>query len=220
MERSIDASSVLISDDQHVVGLTPTIVSSAIGFVHRVLDTLDNTLVSHGESRLAKMVELANLSAIIGNLLRTGVSNASNGRFVVNGPHKHPDLLSKEDGVKDLEIKVALEANMPKGHLVKPGPHLICRYVLGGPKGKFIPGKDGRGDVVWIWELRAGEILNKHFSVSNTEGDSGKTAVIKSEGFNQLQLIYCSMRHFPAGSRKKLEYEKLLDREAAQAAPL
>jgi hypothetical protein len=209
MEREIDVTAVNIAAGQEVIGLSPAVVSSAVSFVHRILDGLDDTLVSNGESRLSEMVELANLSAIIGNLLRTGISNASDGRFVANGPHKYPDLLSTDDSVGDLEIKVALETNKPKGHLVKPGPHLICRYVLGRNNGDFTPGKGTRGDVVWIWELRAGVLRDEHFSVSNTAGDSGKTAVINSEGFNQLQLIYCSMPHFPAGKRTRRSYEEL-----------
>ena len=191
--------------------------TSAINYVHRILDRLDSTLVSCGESRLSKMVELANLSAIIGNLLRTGISNASNGRFIANSPHKYPDLQSTTDGIADLEIKVALENNKPKGHLVKPGPHLICRYVLGGPNGEFKLGKENRGDVVWIWELRAGVLLEEHFAVSNTEGDSGKTAVINSKGLYQLQLIYCSMEHFPGGPKIRKSYEELLRPSARQA---
>lgn len=182
-------------------------IASAISFVHNILDGLDHTLVSNGESRLAEMVELANLSAIIGNLLRTGISKASNGRFVANGPHKYPDLLSTVDDVDDLEIKVALETNKPKGHLVKPGPHLTCRYVLAGSNGEYVQGKENRGDVPWIWELRAGILLDEHFNVSNTAGDSGKTAVINGEGFSQLKLVYCRMDHFPAGARTRRTYE-------------
>lgn len=210
MQREVDSSRVFNDPGLEAVGLTRHIVASGVSFVHRIIDSLDQTLVSAGETRLAEMVELANLSAIIGNLLRTGIANASNGRFVANGPHKYPDLLSNEAGVGDLEIKVALESNKPKGHLVKPGPHLICRYVLGSLDGGYSKGKENRGDVPWIWEIRAGVFSEEHFSVSNTEGDSGKTAVINADGFNQLQLVYCSLDHFPAGRRTLRAYEELV----------
>lgn len=212
MEREVDSSRVFNDHGMEAVGLSRNIVASGISFVHRIMDSLDHTLVSAGETRLSEMVELANLSAIIGNLLRTGIANASNGRFVANGPHKYPDLLSNENGIGDLEIKVALESNKPKGHLVKPGPHLICRYVLGTLDGGYTRGKESRGDVVWIWEIRAGFLEEEHFSVSNTAGDSGKTAVINSDGYGQLELVYCSLDHFPAGPRTMRTYEELVRR--------
>ena len=224
MPREVDPNEVFNDEGLEAVGLSRAMVASAISFVHRILDGLDETLVSNGESRLSQMVELANLSAIIGNLLRTGVANASEGRFVVNGPHRYPDLLSEHEGVDDLEIKIALETNKPKGHLVKPGAHAICRYVLGGADGSFTRGKDNRGEVAWIWEVRAGTLEAQHFSVSNTEGDSGKTAAIGAEGFNRLELVYCSLDHCPAGSRARRRYEELVDRyqglAPAQADPL
>jgi len=206
MEREIDPADVFNDGGLEAVGLSQGMVASGISFVHRILDGLDQTLISNGESRLAEMVELANLSAIIGNLFRTGIAKSSNGRFAANGPHKYPDLISTEDGVGDLEIKVALETNKPKGHLVKPGPHLTVRYVLGSEDGSYVPGKENRGDVAWIWEVRAGVLEDRHFNVSNTEGDSGKTAVINAEGFTQLQLVYCSMPLFPAGKRTRENY--------------
>ena len=217
MERKVDPREVFNDPGLEAVGISRATVASAISFVHRILDRLDDTLISNGESRLSQMVELANLSAIIGNFFRTGIANASNGRFVVNGPHKYPDLLSAHDGVDDLEIKIALETNKPKGHLVKPGAHIICRYVLGTPDGSFMRGKDNRGEVAWIWELRAGILEAHHFSVSNTEGDSGKTAVINTDGFNQLDLVFCSLDHCPAGSRERRKYEELVRLHRGQA---
>ena len=192
------------------MGLSKHMVASGVSFVHRILDALDGTLVANGEDRLSQMLELANLSAIVGNLLRTGIATSSNGRFIANGPHKYPDLLSTEPLVGDLEIKVALESNKPKGHLVKPGPHMICRYVLGDQNGTYRPGKLDRGKVVWIWEIRVGHLEEHHFSVSNTAGDSGKTAVINAEGFSQLHLVFCSLPHFPSGAKTRRGYDGLM----------
>ena len=47
-----------------------------------------------------------------------------------------------------------------------------------------------RGDVVWIWEVRFGHLSVKHFNVSNTAGDSGKTAVVNKAGMEQLEVVY------------------------------
>lgn len=210
MERAVDSSRVFNEAGLESVGLSKQMVASGVSFVHRILDALDGTLLVNGEERLSQMLELANLSAIVGNLLRTGIATSSNGRFVANGPHKYPDLLSTDPLLGDLEIKVALESNKPKGHLVKPGPHMICRYVLGEQDGTYLPGKLVRGKVVWIWEIRVGNLQEHHFSVSNTAGDSGKTAVINAEGFSQLHLVFCSLQHFPSGAKTRRGYDDLM----------
>jgi len=162
----------------------------AVGFVCDTLDVIDTSLLSRGSERLAEMVELANLSSMIGNLLRTGVAQASNGLFHANGPHKHPDLLHQSDATLNVEIKVALEDNQPKGHLAKPGWHLTCHYVLCTPDGAFRCGVENRGCTAWIWLLRFGSLRAEHFNISNTPGDSGKTAVVNAEGMRYLQPVY------------------------------
>ena len=85
----------------------------------------------------------------------------------------------------------------PKGHLIKLGPHLTLRYVLGNENGKYQRGKDNRGKVPWIWEVRVGSLKDNHFNFSNTEGDSGKTAAINVEGMADLQLVYCDLDRCP-----------------------
>jgi len=182
------------------LGLSVQDLSKALSYVYSVVDELDKTLLSKGEVRLAKLIELANLSAVIGNLFRGGVSRASEGRFVANAPHKYPDLVSTDPRFESIEIKVALEGNKPKGHLVKPGPHLTVRYILGTEEGKYLPGKDQRGDVVWIWEIRAGHLTTEHFNLSNTEGDSGKTAVVNKEGMAALKVVYLDLDRCPLSS--------------------
>lgn len=210
MSRNIEAAAIFNEGALSAVGLTREVVAAGITFVHKIIDGLDSTLVGNGETRLAQMVELANLSAIIGNLFRTGIARSSDGRFVSNGPHKYPDLLSTQDEIGDLEIKVALETNKPKGHLIKPGPHLTCRYVLGDPEGGFIKGKAARGDVPWIWEVRAGILEYGDFNESNTAGDSGKTAVINATGMAHLHPVYCSLKHCPSGAKSISTYEALI----------
>ena len=188
---------VIDSKELTGVGLSASIIRSSIQYTHDVLDRIDSTLVESGSDRLATLVELANLSAIIGNLFRNGISRASNGAFKENKPHTFPDLVAVAPGAEDIEIKVALESNKPKGHLVKPGLHLTVRYVLGDRQGKYIRGKSSRGDVAWIWEVRLGFLMEEHFSFSNTPGDSGKTAVINSAGLKALVPVFVDIAKCP-----------------------
>ena len=176
-------------------GLTTQMLSDGVASTYRTLDAVDETLIKMGNTRLSTMVELANLSSMLGNLLASGIANASGGNFRKNGPHKYPDLLANARNVSDTEIKIALEDNKPKGHLAKPGFYLTCRYVLGSAAGGFDPKK--RGDVVWIWELRSGWLEADHFNLSNTAGDSGKTAVVNAAGMAELQVVYCDLDFFP-----------------------
>lgn len=212
MQRSANEKYLLGEPRLADMGLSPAMIGAGITYVHTVLDGLDATLLANGETRLAGLIELANLSAVVGNLLRGGLANASEGRFVANGPHKYPDLLSTIEGHGDLEIKVALEKNSAKGHLPKPGPHLICRYVLADEDGAFLSGREHRGDVAWIWEIRAGILSEEHFNTSNTAGDSGKTAVINKAGFDALKPAYVNLELCPYGARSSIRkyYEKLM----------
>lgn len=180
-------------------GVTAKIVGDAVAYVHQILDSIDGQLVAGADSRLSQLIELANLSAIIGNLFRTGVCRSSEGMFLPNTPHTYPDLLANKDHVDacDVEIKVALEGNKPKGHLVKPGPHITVRYVLADEAGNFTRGKENRGVVPWIWEVRIGNLEARHFSFSNTEGDSGKTAVINAAGMDALSVVYFDSARCP-----------------------
>ncbi len=181
--------------EMKAVGMTPKVIGGAIDFVYDRLAVIDSTLLDGDGDRLSQLVELANLSAILGNLFRGGIVKYSGGSFKANGPHKYPDLLGAGSGCKDVEIKVALENNKPKGHLIKPGPHLIVRYVLGPEDGRYVRGE--RGEVAWIWEVRVGMLKEGHFNFSNTEGDSGKTAVVNKEGMDALQIVYADLDRSP-----------------------
>jgi hypothetical protein len=178
-------------------GLSASTIGDSIAHVHQVLDSIDYQLLENGGERLSQLVELANLSAIVGNLFRGAIVKNSDGGFCANAPHTYPDLLATADHCTDVEIKVALEANKPKGHLVKPGPHITVRYVLGGDSGDYTRGKTFRGTKVWIWEVRVGTLLEEHFGFSSTEGDSGKTAVINTAGMNALDVVYQDLQRCP-----------------------
>jgi transcriptional regulator with XRE-family HTH domain len=172
------------------VGLSPDAVRSAILDCYQTLDTIDQQLVAHGAEPMARLVELANLSSMIGNLLGAGLAMASNGLYRRNRPHAYPDLIPQNPDLGNLEIKVALEKNKPKGHLPKAGNYFTFRYVLCDDFGRYTRGKENRGSRVFIWEVKTGAILESGFDISNTDGDSGKTAVIKTKVFNAMSLVY------------------------------
>lgn len=181
----------IINPDRLTGGLTPEMLVRGVENTYRLLDQIDVPLLEADGLRLTGLVELANLSSIVGNLLAVGIINACDGAFVRAGAHKYQDLRGHPDrkDSENIEIKVALEDNSPKGHLAKAGFYLTCRYILGDQNGRY--DKDKRGDVVWIWELRFGELDEDDFSISNTPGDSGKTAVVKTAALKtKMHQVY------------------------------
>ena len=206
--RSCNTRYLRHEDSLDECGLSVDMIGKAVTYVYAILDSIDEKLIGAGGERLSELVELANLSAIIGNLYRGGIVRVSEGRFAANAPHTYPDLLGQGAGCKNIEIKVALENNKPKGHLIKPGPHVTLRYVLGDAEGNHHRGKSNRGKVPWIWEVRVGSLKKSHFNFSNTEGDSGKTAVINAKGMNALGIVYCDLDRCPlspnGGTYKKI----------------
>jgi hypothetical protein len=87
--------------------------------------------------------------------------------------------------------------------LPKAGHYITFRYVLGDRLGNFIKGKDNRGDTVWIWEIRSGYLTEDDFDISNTQGDSGKTAVIKTKVFNSMPFLYFDSSLLPYSEKNK-----------------
>jgi DNA-binding XRE family transcriptional regulator len=184
-------------------GLDSNMLIEAINHCYHTVDIIDKQLIANNSPRLANLVELANLSSIIGNLLGAGIAMASNGLYKRNKPHSYPDLLPQGKQAKDLELKVALETNKPKGHLPKEGFYITFRYILGDEKGNYNRGKDNRGNVIWIWEVKVGYVSENDFSISNTEGDSGKTAVINTNCFNSMPLVFFDNSLLPYASKKE-----------------
>ena len=182
--------------DRIEFGLTAEALQIGLANTYKILETIDRT----AGIRLAKIVELANLSAMLGNILASQIVAASNGVFGRAGAHKYQDLRSMTPSAEDIEIKVALEGNKPKGHLPKTGHYLTCRYVLCNDAAELVPGD--RGSVVRIWEMRLGELEAAHFNLSNTEGDSGKTAVVNKNGMIALKLIYFDPERCPLNVKR------------------
>jgi transcriptional regulator with XRE-family HTH domain len=182
-------------------GLNASSLSNAIQTCYHTLDMIDGQLVSRGSPPIGRLVELANLSSMVGNLVGGAIADSSGGLYKRNKPHHYPDLLPLTPQAKNLELKMALETNRPKGHLPKPGHYITFRYVLGDRFGAYARGKEARGDTVWIWEVKVGTIREEDFDLSNTAGDSGKTAVIKSSVFNSMKLVYFDKRYCPYAMR-------------------
>jgi transcriptional regulator with XRE-family HTH domain len=171
-------------------GLTGDALLGAIHSAYSTLDTIDTELHKNGVMPIANLVELANFSSMVGNLLGAGIAEHSNGLYRRNKPHTYPDLLPQNSSGKNLELKMALETNRPKGHLAKAGNYITFRYVLADPQGNFKRGKENRGNTAWIWEVKVGFLAEADFDISNTEGDSGKTAVIKTASFRAMPVVY------------------------------
>lgn len=174
-----------------LTGLDGESIAKAIDHAYHVLDLLDEQLLEQGSPPMAESVELANLSSMVGNFLGAGVAKNSGGTYVRNGPHRFPDLVpTNGHEIPGIEIKLALETNRPKGHLSKGkgGAYLTFRWVLCDNAGVFTRGQ--RGDTAGIWEAKFGLLTEEDFDESNTPGDSGKTATVKSAVYNAMELIY------------------------------
>lgn len=182
---------------KEITGMESENLLDAINSCYQTLDIIDEQLMDKESLPIAQLVELANLSSMIGNMLGGGLADNSNGLYVRNQPHTYPDLLPIGVGAVDLELKVALEKNRPKGHLPKAGTYITFRYVLGNKTGSYVKGKEHRGDTVWIWEVKVGKLSVEDFDCSNTAGDSGKTAVIKTKVHNEMSLVYYAPELLP-----------------------
>lgn len=189
-----------------IIGIDGNALLGAINACYQTLDTIDEQLIKKGALPIAHLVELANLSSMVGNMVGGGIADCSNGLYARNRPHAYPDLLPLQPPAVDLELKMALETNKPKGHLPKAGTYITFRYVLADKFGNYTRGKDNRGDTVWVWEVKVGNLTEADFSFSNTEGDSGKTAVIKTDIHNKMHLVYYVPEHLPYAPKADGEY--------------
>ena len=177
--------------------LEKEVVLGAVQDCYATLEVLDRELLTSTGESFSQLVELANLSSMIGNILGAAIMKRSEGKFNRNKPNTYPDLLNALAGKEGIEIKVALEGNSPKGHHAKEGNYLTFRYVLAAEDGSFIPGVANRGKRVKIWEIRAGYLQEDDFSLSNTPGDSGKTARIKSASLEMMSLVFFDPTYSP-----------------------
>lgn len=193
-------------DSSHIL-VTKDIIKGSIIHCYETLDMIDHNLVNKGVQKMSRLVELANLSSIIGNLLGEGYANYSNGFYIRNKPHTYPDLIASQSGYPGIEIKTALVKNLPKGHQPKPGYYLTYRYCLTDGNGHRNPTEESSWDTVTIWEVKFGYLSPEDFSCSNTDGDSGKTAVIRTASFNNMYLLYLDTEIIPYRHTKEKPYK-------------
>lgn len=172
-------------------------IQGSIKHCYETLDMIDKNLISKNVQKLSKLVELANLSSIVGNLLGAGFAEYSNGEYYRNKPHSYPDLIASNITKPGIEIKTALRTNYPKGHQPKAGYYLTYRYCLTDENGAIDITNFEDMDTVTIWEVKFGFLQSCDFSCSNTEGDSGKTAVIRSSVLNKMPLLYLNTDCIP-----------------------
>ncbi len=172
------------------IKFTTNVLKGSIVHTYETLDMIDQNLVSRGSQKLSSLVELANLSSIVGNLLGAGCAEYSQGTYYRNKPHTYPDLVAIDKTLPGIEIKTAILKNSPKGHQPKPGYYLTYRYCLTDENGHRNESEKEFWDTVTIWEVKMGYLNENDFSCSNTEGDSGKTAVIKTASLNAMPLLY------------------------------
>ncbi len=181
------------------IRLTPTVVKGCICHLYDTLDAIDNNLLENGAVKFSTLVEKANLSSVIGNILGAGCVKYSDNHFYRNAPNTYPDLLSKDVNEEGIEIKTAIGRNAPKGHHCKEGEYLIFRYSLTDKNGILTENKLSQ-DTVTVWEVKMGYLTSEDFTYSDTRYDSGKTATIKLSSLDRLPLLYfdhmaCPYKH-------------------------
>lgn len=184
------------------------LIFNAVQHIYNIYDILDQQIYIGCGYHFADIVDTTDISTLMGNLLAFGMVDNSDGLFKLNKPKKFPDLLSQDLDVPDIEIKVTLENNKPKGHLPKSGYYLICRYVLCDENGKY----DGnRGYIPSIYQIRFGSINDLNFNIRSTTGDSGKTASVNWRGMMKLKVIYEDGSILPTVSKQRRYKTRHLD---------
>lgn len=176
--------------------LTEDMIRGSVSYCYETLDMIDYYLVSRGSGKLSRLLDKANLSSIIGNLLCSGLEQHSENHYRCNAPHTYPDLLAVDHDLPGIEVKTALRRNCPKGHHPKPGYYLTFRYCLTDENGLYHD-EDNLCDTVTFWEIKFGYLNETDFCCSNTSGDSGKTAVINISSLNRMPLLYFDSKLVP-----------------------
>ncbi len=130
--KRIPAAKYIRNEDKliEIIGIDAGILLGAMAACYQTLDAIDEQLISKGTAPVANLVEPANLSSMVENLIAAGIADSSNGLYARNRPHAYPDLLPLKRPAVDLELKIALETNRPKGHLPKPGAYMTFRYPI------------------------------------------------------------------------------------------
>ena len=89
------------NDDAFACGLTQQMVIAGLEYLYDTLDRLDDTLIRAESPRMAQLVELANLSSMLGNLLATGIVRNSGGIFERAGPLRSSSLMERKGRIEE-----------------------------------------------------------------------------------------------------------------------
>ena len=68
------------------MNVTENVIRQSVIHCYDTLDMIDQNLTQRGASKLSGLVELANLSSIVGNLLGAGFAENSNNCYIRNRP--------------------------------------------------------------------------------------------------------------------------------------
>jgi transcriptional regulator with XRE-family HTH domain len=168
-------------------GLTAATVARAVEVAYRKLDLIDEQMRASGSRPIVALIDLPELSSLMGNLLSAAVARASNGLYVQNGPDHSPNLLPVRQGLPELEVATALETERPTGAARNAGLHLVLRYVLADRSGAYTRGEDSRGDTVAVWEIRFGDLTEADYTGS---ARANGRARLKKEALDRMELVY------------------------------
>ena len=168
-------------------GLTAAAIARAVEIAYRKLDLIDEQMRASGSRPIVELIDIAELSSLMGNLLSAAVARASNGLYVQNGPDHSPNLLPVRQGLPELEVATALETERPTGAARKAGLHLVLRYVLADRSGAYTRGADSRGDTVAVWEIRFGN-LSEGDCISSARANG--RAQLKKAALERMELVY------------------------------
>jgi transcriptional regulator with XRE-family HTH domain len=170
-------------------GLTGGTVARAVEIAYRKLDLIDQQMRASGSRPIAGLVDLPDLTELVGDLLSAGMARASNGVYLQAGPEHWPRLQPLRQGLPELEVAAALETDRPTGRPGTAGVFLVFRYVLADRSGAFTRGQDARGDTVAVWEIRFGALGEEDFHVTGTRTGAG-TARLRRGALDRMELVY------------------------------
>lgn len=170
-----------------VTGLNGAALVRAIDLAYRRLDVIDELLRRTGAQPLATMIGTAQLTSLLAHLLGAGLAEASRELYVHNGSDQGSDLLPVRRGLPELHLGTALETGLPTG-AGRAGVYLVFRYVLVDRGGRFVRGKESRGEVAAVWEARFGELDEEAFG--GRSGSQATTARLRKAALEGMDLVY------------------------------
>lgn len=94
--------------------VSPEIIRGCISHLYTTLDIIDENLSDNGSDKFSLLVEKANLSSVVGNILGSGVVKYSNNRYYRNEPNTFRICYRQIVEIGELRLKLLLEEMLPK----------------------------------------------------------------------------------------------------------